>query len=88
MRFLWTFGKYSYVMYLIHVPLSAFVRDTLYGPNQFPSLFGSRLPGQMLFYVLTTMVIFMLALASWHLLEKHYLKLRGSTALRKTESLI
>jgi peptidoglycan/LPS O-acetylase OafA/YrhL len=85
MRFLRAFGKYSYAMYLIHVPLSALVRDTLYSPNHFFSLFGSRLPGQMLFYVLTTMLIFTIAFASWHLWEKHFLKLKPSTALRPVE---
>lgn len=72
------FGKYSFAIYLIHVPLSALVRDTLYNPHQFLTFGGSKLPGQMLFYIGTTLLIFIIAFASWHLWEKHFLKLKKS----------
>jgi len=77
-----SFGKYSYAMYLVHVPVAAGVRELFYGPNDFPSLVGSRIPGQILFYLLTTTLIFTLAFVSWHLCEKHFLRLRRSTVFR------
>ncbi len=74
------FGKYSFAIYLIHMPLSALVRDTLYHPHQFLTLWGSKLPGQLLFYIGTTSLVFIIAFASWHLWEKRFLKLKKSFA--------
>jgi len=77
-KLLGAFGKYSFAIYLVHMPLSAMVRDTLYHPHQFLTLWGSKLPGQLLFYVGTTLLVFIIAFASWHLWEKHFLKLKKS----------
>jgi peptidoglycan/LPS O-acetylase OafA/YrhL len=71
-----TFGKYSYAIYLFHLPLRALLRDTVYGPDRFLTLFGSQIPGQLLFYVAATLLTLAAALASWHLFEKHFLKLK------------
>lgn len=79
-KLLRAFGKYSFAIYLVHMPLSALVRDTLYHPHQFLTLWGSKLPGQMLFYVGTTLLVFFVAFASWHLWEKHFLQLKKSFA--------
>lgn len=75
-RLLRTFGRYSYAMYLFHLPLRAAIRDTAYGPGRFPTLFGSQLPGQLLFYPLAIAVTLGAAILSWHLYEKHFLKLK------------
>ncbi len=77
-KLLRAFGKYSFAIYLVHLPLSALVRDTLYHPDQFLTLWGSKLPGQMLFYVGTASLVFIIAFASWHLWEKHFLRLKKS----------
>lgn len=74
------FGKYSFAIYLVHMPLSALVRDTLYHPHQFLTLWGSKLPGQLLFSIGTTLLVFIIAFTSWHLWEKHFLKLKKSFA--------
>jgi peptidoglycan/LPS O-acetylase OafA/YrhL len=71
-----TFGKYSYAIYLFHLPLRALLRDTVYGPDRFLTLFGSQIPGQLLFYVAATLLTLPVAMASWHLFEKHFLKLK------------
>jgi peptidoglycan/LPS O-acetylase OafA/YrhL len=70
------FGRYSYALYLFHLPLRALVRDTLYGPSQFPTLWGSQLPGQLLFYPLAISLTLVAALTSWYLLEKPFLSLK------------
>jgi peptidoglycan/LPS O-acetylase OafA/YrhL len=75
-RPLMTFGKYSYALYLFHLPLRAIIRDKLYGPDQFLTLMGSPLPGQVLFYVAATLVALVAAWLSWNLYEKHFLALK------------
>jgi peptidoglycan/LPS O-acetylase OafA/YrhL len=74
--FMTAFGKYSYALYLFHLPLRALVRDTFYGPARFPALFGSKIPGQLIFYLLSGALSFLAAWLSWNLLEKHVLKLK------------
>lgn len=71
-----TFGKYSYALYLFHVPVRRWIRDSYFPVAAFPTWLGSPLPGQLLFYVAATAPAFLLAWASWHLYEKQVLKLR------------
>ncbi len=75
-----TMGKYSLGLYLLHLPLRALIRDTLYGPEQFLTFFGSRLPGQLLFFAGCSILSLGAAWLSWHLYEKHFLKLRAFLA--------
>ena len=75
-RFLVKLGTYSYAIYLFHMPLRALIRDAVYGPQQFLTLFGSRIPGQILFYLIATALTFSVASLSWHFYEKHFLKLK------------
>ena len=70
------FGRYSYAMYLFHMPIRGILRDTVYGPDRFLTLFGSRIPGQLIFYGLATVVTLVAAYASWQIYEKHFLKLK------------
>lgn len=79
-----SFGKYSYAIYLAHLPLSALLRDTLYSPNQFVTVSGSKLPGQLVFYTVAIALIYAIAFASWHLWEKHFLRLRTYITTRQT----
>jgi peptidoglycan/LPS O-acetylase OafA/YrhL len=60
---------------LFHVPIRRFIRDEYFPIASFPTLFGSPLPGQLLFYVVATAPAFALAWASWHLFEKRVLAL-------------
>jgi peptidoglycan/LPS O-acetylase OafA/YrhL len=77
-----TFGKYSYGVYLVHLPLRALIRDRIFGPSgpgprfHFPKLAGSELPGQLLFYVLAAGVSLGVAWVSFQLFEKQFLKLK------------
>ena len=80
--FLRTFGKYSYGLYLIHLPLRALIRDRIYGSSDrgawihYPRLFGSELPGQALFYLVAGGASLGGAWLSFHLFEKQFLKLK------------
>ena len=68
-------GRYSYALYLFHVPIRRFIRDEYFPVASFPVLFDSPLPGQLLFYVVATAPALALAWLSWHLFEKRILSL-------------
>ncbi len=70
------FGTYSYAIYLLHYPIALVLKDSFFKPASFPTLAGSPLPGQILFYLLATAISLGMALLSWHLFEKHFLKLK------------
>ncbi len=74
MRFL---GKYSYALYLWHGPADALVRH-FFPPEGL--MFGSRVPAQLLFVGITTVVSIAAALLSWNLLERHFLRLKKTFA--------
>jgi len=81
-RWLRFLGKYSYAIYLIHLPIRAFVRDLVYGPPDrspyiiFPDIAGSYLPAQLVFYIVAMIPILIAAWLSWNFFEKHFLKLK------------
>ncbi len=72
-----TLGKYSYALYLFHMGIHRLVREHFYGPADFHTLWGSRLPGQVIFYFICTSLSFVAAVVSWNLLERHFLKLKA-----------
>ena len=53
------------------------VRDYVFRPQDFPTLAGSQLPGQLVYYVLAAAPAIFIAWVSWHLLEKRFLKLKS-----------
>lgn len=75
-RLVVAFGKYSYALYMIHMPLRAAFRDMVMPYANFPRLFGSALPGHVIFYLVTGGLSFGAAFLSYHLYEKHFLKLK------------
>jgi peptidoglycan/LPS O-acetylase OafA/YrhL len=81
--FLRAAGKYSYAMYLFHMPVRAFVRDHFYGLTQSASVFGFNLPGQVLFVTVGATLTFVIALISWHLWEHPFLLLKKHFPLGK-----
>jgi len=68
------FGRYSYAMYLLHLPLQIVVH-ALFAPNDHV-IFGSVLPAQLLFYIFCTVWTVVVALFSWHLVERPCLSLK------------
>lgn len=75
-------GKYSYGIYLVHLPIRAVIRDKFYGPSyanpprKFLTWAGSELPGQLLFYPLVLLPILTVAWLSYHVFEKRFLGLK------------
>jgi peptidoglycan/LPS O-acetylase OafA/YrhL len=70
------FGKYSYCLYLIHLPVMRAVRAFVLAPEQFAT-FGFPWLGQLAFYVAATVPAFALAWISWRLFEAPILKLKS-----------
>jgi peptidoglycan/LPS O-acetylase OafA/YrhL len=71
-----SFGKYSYAMYLFHLPLRALVRDSTLSNKQLPTIGGTEIPAQFLFTVVCIAFTYAGAWLSWNLYEKHWLALK------------
>ncbi|NTX50694.1 acyltransferase [Myxococcus sp. CA039A] len=74
-RVLLMYGKYSYAIYLVHSPLDAILRRTVL-KTPLKEVGGSDFPMQLLFYVVAASLSLGIALVSWNLFEKHFLKLK------------
>lgn len=71
------FGKYSYAMYVFQNPVMFLFEETGFHPAAtLPPLVGSHLPGSLVQLAAGIGLTTALALASWHLYEKHFLKLK------------
>jgi peptidoglycan/LPS O-acetylase OafA/YrhL len=69
------FGKYSYCLYLIHVPVMRAVRDYVVNPWEFEAL--APFTAQLVFYGAATAPAFALAWLSWHLFEAPIRRLKN-----------
>ncbi|HVE78266.1 MAG TPA: acyltransferase [Gemmatimonadaceae bacterium] len=84
--FMQSLGKYSYAIYVIHFPVRGALGYFGFDVLDLPIVAGSRLPAQLVFFVVASAISYVLAWLSWHLYEKHFLKLkdlfpyRGQTA--------
>jgi peptidoglycan/LPS O-acetylase OafA/YrhL len=72
MRFL---GKYSYCLYVCHVFVWDWVR-VHWNDDMVPSIAGSLIPGRLVLMLICTVLSSAVALLSWNLFEKHFLKLK------------
>lgn len=70
-----TYGKYSYAVYLLHMPIIVWIYNYVFDPTTL-QIGGTFLPGLLVFYTITFSLSLVAALISWHLLEKHFLKLK------------
>lgn len=76
------FGKYSYGLYVYQVLLIPFFHSCFDGLNA-PLSAGSPFAGRMLFTAEAALGTVAVALMSWHLYEKHFLKLKRFFAYEK-----
>jgi peptidoglycan/LPS O-acetylase OafA/YrhL len=74
-RWLRWFGRYSYGLYLVHFPIAVIARQK-FPPARFPAIAGSHVIGQFIIYLCAGGLSIILALLSWNLLERHFLKLK------------
>lgn len=94
-RVLLLFGTYSYAIYVFHWPLALVGEQLGFTPLALRPLIGSPLLAQLAYSLAMIVVSLAAGAASWHLYEKHFLKLkvlfpygrRGATAAaRKREA--
>jgi peptidoglycan/LPS O-acetylase OafA/YrhL len=71
------FGKYSYCMYLVHLPVSRVMQEYVLAPADFPVVMGAMWPAQLGYYVLATMPTFAVGWLSWRLFEAPILRLKA-----------
>lgn len=69
------FGKYSYAMYLFHLPIRAVIRDTVFGKD-LKWIANSQIGMQIVFTGVSIAATFGLAWLSWNLFEKRFLALK------------
>jgi peptidoglycan/LPS O-acetylase OafA/YrhL len=70
------FGKYSYALYVFHHLVAIYLPKFGFSIKSIPTIGGSDLPGFLIFSLIATLLSTLLALASWHLWEVHFLKLK------------
>jgi peptidoglycan/LPS O-acetylase OafA/YrhL len=75
-RWLQMFGRYSFCLYLIHLPVMWAVRYSIFDPTRAPRVLDSAMPAQILFWILTLASAFVLAALSWRLFERPILGLK------------
>ena len=71
------FGKYSYALYLIHVPVMRAAGEWLFYPGEYETLGSPRWVTQVIFYCAATAPAFALAWLSWRLFEAPILRLKA-----------
>lgn len=70
-----TYGKYSYAVYLLHLPIVIVLAEKVFHPASL-KIGRTLLPGLLLFYLLSWSLALAAAWVSWNVLEKHFLKLK------------
>lgn len=71
-----TFGKYSYAMYLFHLPIRAIYRDWIFPVEKYGEMVGGVIPYLIIFIAISVLSTLIVAWFSWNLYEKHLLKLK------------
>ncbi len=69
-------GRYSYGLYVLHYPVFLALEGAGLGPAALARTLGSRLGGILSFAALAGAASIAAALASWHLLERHFLRMK------------
>jgi hypothetical protein len=74
------FGKYSYAIYLFHLPVRAALRDLIFLKPGVQQALGSALLVQGVFYLAATVAVLPVVLLSWNFFEKPFLSLKEKFA--------
>ncbi|MEX1253952.1 MAG: acyltransferase [Dehalococcoidia bacterium] len=77
-------GKYSYALYLVHLPVATILAKHFHVADEVPSVFGSTLLASFVFALTAGAISLAFAWASYHLCEKHFLKLKSAFAYERS----
>jgi peptidoglycan/LPS O-acetylase OafA/YrhL len=77
------FGKYSYCLYLIHLPVMRLAREYVFDPADYEAFTVAPWIGQVLFYPVAAAPAFALAWLSWRFFEAPILSLKKHFEIRK-----
>ena len=69
-------GKYSYSLYIFHHPVALLLVSLGISATIVPRMGGLALPGAIVYSAIAGTISLILAIVSWHLYEKHFLKLK------------
>ena len=86
-RTLTFFGKYSYGLYVLHVPVIAFLYSSGFQAELFPRILGSSLPGVFAFSVIGGALSVLFAILSYHFWEARFLRLKRYFPYRSNDRL-
>lgn len=75
-----TLGRYSYAMYLFHLPVRAAIRDMSMPVASWTNFPGGIITAQLVFYIVSISSTLLIAVVSYHLFEKHFLRLKVKVA--------
>ena len=78
------FGKYSYGLYVCHQPIIVLFSQTGWDAERLTRIFGNRLAALVALNAGAFAVCIGVALVSWNVLEKHFLKLKDASTTRRT----
>ena len=70
------FGKYSYSMYIFHETVNVLVLKLLFKDEVRITLWGSHYLGVLAHFTLSAIFTVLIALVTWNLIEKHFLKMK------------
>ena len=82
------FGRYSYGLYVFHHPIVILIGRSMFTIADMPLIAGSPLPAFALYSVLIGGLSFAAALASWHLLEFPFLRLKEKFPYSRNVSIV
>jgi peptidoglycan/LPS O-acetylase OafA/YrhL len=82
--FLRFFGKYSYCLYICHLPLIVIAAKVGLRSDRLTEVLGNKFAAIVAVNGVAFVIAIAIALASWHLFEKHWLKLKDLPFLQRT----
>jgi peptidoglycan/LPS O-acetylase OafA/YrhL len=71
------FGKYSYGMYVLHLPVVVAFEGLRFSIGVFPRVGDSDVPGAIAFTLIALATTTLMAFLSWNLYEKQFLRLKS-----------
>jgi peptidoglycan/LPS O-acetylase OafA/YrhL len=82
--FLRFFGKYSYCLYICHLPLIVIAAKVGLHSDRLTEVLGNRFAAIVAVNAIAFIIAIAIALASWNLFEKQWLKLKDLPFLQRT----